>query len=78
MNMKNQTPLLVEPGLKFYLVETLQKCHNIKSDYYNILYNVCLFCLFSVILIVFMSSSYKGNMTTLEKEVIAKKKKSTL
>ena len=34
---------LVEPGMKYFMSETLKTCHNKKKEYYNTIYNICFF-----------------------------------
>ena len=39
-------PLLIEPGIKYYLTETLKQCSNFKSQYNNLLFNIGICILF--------------------------------
>ena len=39
-------PLLIEPGVKYFLNETLNKCREYKLEYYNTLYNISLAIIF--------------------------------
>ena len=43
-------PLLVEPGVKQFLHETLKQCREYKNKYYNIMFNVGVFLGLSIIL----------------------------
>jgi hypothetical protein len=43
-------PLLIEPGVKYFLKETLKQCKNKKNDYYYYWVNIGLFLLFLLIL----------------------------
>ena len=43
-------PLLIEPGVKYFLKETLKQCKHKKNDYYYYWANIGLFLLFLLIL----------------------------
>ena len=43
-------PMLTEPGVKYFLNETLKQCHSFREKYNNMLFNVALFVGFLVIL----------------------------
>ena len=51
-------PNLIEPGVKYFLNTTLEQCHIIKHKYYNFIYNLGLFILFSVILVSVLYYKY--------------------
>ena len=36
-------PKLTEPGVKFFLNETLKQCHIIKNNFHNTIFNIGLF-----------------------------------
>ena len=38
--LRNIRPRLIEPGVKYFMSSTLEQCHNFKSKYYNLLYNL--------------------------------------
>ena len=38
-------PTLTEPGVKYFLRETLKQCHDKRSSYYNIIWNCGFFLL---------------------------------
>ena len=61
-------PILIEPGVKYFLNETLKQCREFKEKYYNMLFNVGLFigifCILGITLII----KYKGKITPEEKE----------
>ena len=46
-----QNPILVEPGVKYFLKETLKQCHQFKESHNYILLNVALLSAFVFILI---------------------------
>lgn len=60
-------PRLVEPYAQFYLMNTLQKCHDYRTKIYSIILNVSVFILFigSVSLVLYVC--YKRQITPDEK-----------
>lgn len=56
-------PLLTEPGVKYFLNETLKNCHNIREQYNNMLFNIGLFILFIFILATILYIKYKGKLS---------------
>ena len=67
-------PVLTEPGVKYFLGQTLKQCHIIKDKYYNLLFNVSLFLFFIFILLIILFWKYKGRLTPLEREKKNKEK----
>lgn len=69
------SPVLTEPGVKYFLNETLKQCHIFKEKYNNIILNISLFIGFLVILVCILIIKYKGKLTPEEKETneLAKK-----
>lgn len=61
-------PVLIEPGVKYFLNETLKQCHIIRVKYYNFIFNIGLTILFFIILGIFLIYKYKGKLTPEEKE----------
>ena len=59
-------PLLVEPGIKYFLHETLKKCKDYKEKYNNYLYNTGLFIFFILILGAILLYKYRGKLSTEE------------
>ena len=70
-----ERPNLIEPGMKYFVNETLKKCHTIKSSYNNFLYNTIGFILFFLILAIFPIIRYKGKLTPIEKDVKLRQQK---
>ena len=60
-------PLLVEPGVKYFLRETLKQCNNFKNKYHHTLFNVGMFLLFVCIIAFVLMYKYKGKLTPEEK-----------
>ena len=61
-------PTLTEPGVKYFLRETLKQCHDKRTTYYNIIWN-CGFFLFLLILIgVILAYRKRHKLTPEEKK----------
>jgi len=65
-------PSLVEPGVKFFLYQTLKQCHVIRNNFHNTVFNIGLFLFFLIILAIILICKYKGKLTPVE---LAKKNK---
>jgi hypothetical protein len=63
-------PILIEPGIKFFLNESLKQCHSIKSNYHNYVFNIGMLFLFLIILGLILLFKYKGKPTQVEKREI--------
>lgn len=70
MNFENDynPPTLIEPGVRYFLNETLKECYKFKEKYNNIIFNICLLIGFIIILLVILIVKYKGKLTPEEKE----------
>ena len=56
-------PILVEPGVKYFLNETLKQCRLFKEKYNNIIFNIVIFVIFIFILATILLAKYKGKLT---------------
>jgi len=65
-------PVLTEPGVKYFLHQTLKQCHLTKEKFYNLLFNLSIFFIFLIILALILYFKYKGKLSPLE---IKKKEK---
>jgi len=65
-------PLLVEPGIKYFLHETLKQCKEYKEKYNNYIYNAGLLFVFILILGAILLYKYKGKLS---KEEIQQKER---
>ena len=61
-------PTLIEPGVKYFLNETLKQCKEFKNSYYNLIINISLGVGFLFILGIILLYKYKGKLTPTEKE----------
>ena len=67
-------PLLIEPGTKYFLSETLKNCNKTKTYYNNILINFSLLCVFILVLALYLAFKYNLKKKKSKKD----KKKSQL
>lgn len=65
-------PLLIEPGIKYFLHETLKQCKEYKEKYNNYLYNASLLLVFILILGAILLYKYKGKLS--EEEMAQKER----
>ena len=61
-------PMLTEPGVKYFINETLKQCHQIKEKYQNMIFNIGLLIGFFIILGILLIFKYKGKLTPQEIE----------
>lgn len=59
-------PTLIEPGVKYFLNETLKQCNIIRNEYNNTIFNIGLLFLFCIILAFVLLYKYKGRLTPIE------------
>jgi len=69
MDTSISKPMLTEPGVKYFLNETLKQCSKIKQEWNNTLYNIGLFLVFLLILAILLLYKYKGKLTPEEIEM---------
>lgn len=73
MNLYNNTSL-VEPGIKYFIKNTLIKCKEFKDRYKNLIYNITLFIVFAVVVGGFLFYRYKNKLSNEEIEKINNEK----
>jgi len=66
-------PTLTEPGVKYFLRETLKQCHDKRATYYNILWNCGFFLLLLILLGTVLSYRKRNKLTPQEKKEKAEK-----
>tara|TARA_Y100000389_G_C17469834_1_gene529317 strand:+ start:6726 stop:7028 length:303 start_codon:yes stop_codon:yes gene_type:complete len=59
---------LCEPGVIYYLKESLKNSRAFKDNYTNNIYNFSMFIIFVTLVYGFLSYKYKGNITEEEKQ----------
>jgi hypothetical protein len=72
---ENAKPRLTEPGVKYFLNETLKQCHTFKEKHHNTLFNVSMFIGFLVILGILLLYKYKGKLSEAERKENEEEKK---
>ena len=73
---ESSKPMLTEPGVKYFLNETLKQCHQFKENHNNMLFNIGLLIGFFIILGILLLYKYKGKLTPeeLEQKELEKKR----
>ena len=61
-------PTLTEPGVKYFLNQTLKQCHIVRDNFHNMVFNVGLFIGFLIILGLILLYKYKGRLSPVEVE----------
>ena len=59
-------PSLTEPGVKYFLSQTLKQCHITRTQFYNWVFNMSVFGVFLLILAAILFYKYKGRLTPAE------------
>jgi hypothetical protein len=67
-------PVLTEPGVKYFLNQTLKQCHIVKDKFYNSVFNIGLLFAFLIVLGLILLYKYKGRLTPAEIEQKNKEK----
>jgi hypothetical protein len=68
-------PLLVEPGIKYFLHETLKQCKQYKERYTNYIYNAGFLIFFIFVLGAILLYKYKGKLSVEELDQKEREKK---
>jgi hypothetical protein len=61
-------PALTEPGVKYFLHQTLKQCHIARDKFNNMVFNIGLFIAFLLILGLILIYKYKGKLSPIELE----------
>jgi len=67
-------PILTEPGVKYFLDQSLKQCHIVKNKFHNTVVNIGLLIAFLLVLGLILLYKYKGRLTDVEKEKKNKEK----
>lgn len=70
-----EQPILIEPGIKYYLSQSLKNCRSLKDYYYNIVFNVGIFIILVTVIMIVLNFKYKGAINNYEKSKKEEKKK---
>ena len=68
-------PKLVEPGMQYFMAESLKKCRKIKYKYYSLIFNIAAFIFLTTSTIIFLRYKFKGKLSPLEKEAKLREQK---
>lgn len=66
-------PVLTEPGVKYFLNQTLKQCHIVRDNFHNMIFNIGLFIGFLLVLGLILLYKYKGKLSPVELEKKIKK-----
>jgi hypothetical protein len=61
-------PALTEPGVKYFLHQTLKQCHIARDKFNNLVFNIGMLIGFLIILGLILLYKYKGRLTPVELE----------
>ena len=67
-------PILIEPGVRYFLSGTLKECHKFKDNYISTIFNISMIILIIVVIGGFLLYRYKGKPTLDELELKNRKK----
>jgi Na+-transporting NADH:ubiquinone oxidoreductase subunit NqrC len=67
-------PSLTEPGMKYFINETLKQCHVFKENYNNYWMNISLAILFFSVIAIILFIKYKKKLTPKEKKAKEREK----
>jgi hypothetical protein len=67
-------PALTEPGVKYFLNQTLKQCHIIRNKFHNTIFNIGLLFAFLLVLGLILLYKYKGKLSPVELEEKNKEK----
>ena len=59
-------PSLIEPGVRFFLHQSLKQCNLIREEYYNLVFNIAVFIGLLTLICLVLLYKYKGRLTPSE------------
>ena len=74
MNRNSCGSHLVEPGVKYFLKESLKQCHHAREQRYTVFYNLVAFVILIGVISTILWFMYKGKLTPVEKALRERKK----
>ena len=60
-------PNLVEPGMRYYIKQTLKNCNNVKNYYNNVIFNITILLVLILLVSGILYYKYKGVINIEEK-----------
>ena len=70
-----QRPLLIEPGVRYFISSTLKECRKFKDRHVSIIFNISMTLLLLIVIGGFLIYRYKGKPTLRDIEVKNRKTK---
>jgi len=67
------TPVLIEPGVKYFFGGVLKQCNRLREEYHNTMFNLCMFGFFVFILGALLYYKRKSKPTPEEQAAIRQK-----
>ena len=74
MNENITPPMLIEPGVRYFIGSTLKACRKFKDNHISGIFNMALIAMFMVFLGGILLYRYKGQPTRAELEIKNRKK----
>ena len=71
----NSSPILCEPGIKYFLKSSLNESHKFKEKYINFFYNISMLLVFIALLSAILYYRYKGRLSPNEIALKNRRKK---
>lgn len=65
---------LVEPGVKYFIGNSLKQCRDFKNKYYNIFFNIAILFILIISISLFLIYKYKGKFSPIDIEIKNRKK----
>lgn len=62
----DNSPYLIEPGVRYFIGETLKECYKFKERHINILYNIGMTFMFIITVATLLVYKFKGRLTPSE------------
>ena len=67
-------PSLIEPGVRFFLHQSLKQCNIVRKEHYNLVFNIAVFIGLLIFIGLFLIYKYKGRLTPSEMQQKNKEK----
>jgi hypothetical protein len=66
---QHQRPLLIEPGVRYFISSTLKECRKFKDRHISLIFNISMTLLLLIVIGGFLIYRYKGKLTGRDIEV---------
>ena len=70
-----QRPILIEPGVRYFIGSTLKECRKFKDRHISIIFNISMTLILLVVIGCFLVYRYKGKLSIMDIEVKNRKTK---